>query len=103
MALQASSKVKGITIEIGADTTSFGYAMKQIRQEASLVSKDLKTVDSALKLDPTNLGKAADKLKLLREAADNATTKVETITITGGEDVEDADLIAWFEANAVMQ
>ena len=79
MALQASSKVKGITIEIGADTTSFGYAMKQIRQEASLVAKDLKNVDSAMKLDPNNIEKAADKLKLLREAADNATKKVDTI------------------------
>lgn len=79
MALQASSKVKGITIEIGADTTSFGYAMKQIKQEASLVAKDMKTVDEAMKLDPHNLEKAADKLKLLREAADNATKKVETI------------------------
>ena len=77
--LQASSKVKGITIEIGADTTSFGYAMKQIKQEASLVAKDLKSVDEAMKLDPNNIEKAADKLKLLREAADNATKKVETI------------------------
>ena len=77
--LQASSKVKGITIEIGADTTSFGYAMKQIKQEASLVAKDMRSVDEAMKLDPNNVEKAADKLKLLREAADNATKKVETI------------------------
>jgi hypothetical protein len=79
MALQASSKVKGITIEIGADTTSFGYAMKQIKQEASLVAKDMRTVDDAMKLNPNNIEKAADKLKLLREAADNTTKKVETI------------------------
>ena len=77
--LQASSKVKGITIEIGADTTSFGYAMKQIKQDASLVAKDMKAVDDAMKIDPNNLEKAADKLKLLREAADNTTKKVETI------------------------
>lgn len=77
--LQASSKVKGITIEIGADTTSFGYAMKQIKQEASLVAKDMRSVDEAMKLDPNNVEKAADKLKLLREAADNATKKVDTI------------------------
>ena len=77
--LQASSKVKGITIEIGADTTSFGYAMKQIKQDAALVAKDMKAVDEAMKLDPNNIEKAADKLKLLREAADNATKKVETI------------------------
>ena len=77
--LQASSKVKGITIEIGADTTSFGFAMKQIKQDAALVAKDMKAVDEAMKLDPNNIEKAADKLKLLREAADNTTKKVETI------------------------
>lgn len=77
--LQASSKVKGITIEIGADTTSFGYAMKQIKQEASMVAKDLKNVDNAMAFDSNNIEKAADKLKLLREASDNAAKKVETI------------------------
>lgn len=79
MALQASSKVKGITIEIGADTSKFGYEMSQIRKEATLISKDMRSVDEAMKLDPTNVGKAADKLKLLREQADNATKKVNTI------------------------
>lgn len=79
MALQASSKVKGITIEIGADTSKFGYEMSQIRKEAQLITKDMKSVDEAMKLDPTNVGKAADKLKLLREQADNATKKVNTI------------------------
>lgn len=79
MALQASSKVKGITIEIGADTSKFGYEMNQIKKEAQLITKDMKSVDEAMKLDPTNIGKAADKLKLLREQADNATKKVDTI------------------------
>lgn len=79
MALQASSKVKGITIEIGADTTSFGYAMGQLRTQAGTVAKDLKNVENALKLDPSNIQTAADKLKLLRESADNASKKVETI------------------------
>lgn len=79
MALQASSKVKGITIEIGADTTSFGYAMNQLRTQAGTVAKDLKNVENALKLDPKNIEKAADKLGLLREAADTASKKVETI------------------------
>ena len=77
--LQASSKVKGITIEIGADTTSFGFAMKQIKQDAALVAKDMKAVDEAMKLDPNNIEKAADKLKLLREASDTAARKIEAI------------------------
>lgn len=79
MALQASSKVKGITIEIGADTTSFGYALSGIKKDAATITHDLKNVDNALKLNPNNVGVAADKLKLLREQAENATKKVNTI------------------------
>lgn len=79
MALQASSKVKGITVEIGADTTSFGYALKQLKQEASLIAKDMKNVDSAMKLDSSDVAKAADKLKLLQESASNASRKVDLI------------------------
>ena len=44
MALQASSKVKGITIEIGADTSKFGYEMNQIKKEAQLITKDMKAL-----------------------------------------------------------
>lgn len=79
MALQASSKVKGITVEIGADTTSFGYALKQLKLEASLIAKDMKNVDSAMKLDSSDVAKAADKLKLLQESASNASRKVDLI------------------------
>lgn len=79
MALQASSKVKGITIEIGADTTKFGYEMKKLRQEATLIARDMRNVDNAMKLNPEDISAAADKLKLFREAADTAAKKVNTI------------------------
>lgn len=75
----AKSTLQGLTIEIGANVTKFSDAMKQIEREAKNISKDLKTVSENLKLDPSATGKVTDKLKLLREAADNAAKKVTTI------------------------
>lgn len=71
--------VKGLTIEIGANTTSFSKAMKDIEADAKNISKDLKTVDETLKLNAKNSEAAASKLKLLQEAYKNAAQKVETI------------------------
>ena len=73
------AKIDGLTIEIGANTTSFKNSMKEIQNEAKAVARDMKTVDESLKLDPNNVGKAADKLKLLQDQAANASKKVETI------------------------
>ena len=75
----ASSSIKGLTIEIGASTQKFTTAMKELQSEAMSISKDLKTVNENLKLDPDNVGKTADKLKLLQDAANNAAKKVSTI------------------------
>ena len=77
--MMASSSVKGLTIEIGADTQKFSTAMKSLDTEARTISKDLKTVSENLKLDPKSVSTAADKLKLLQEQAANAGKKVETI------------------------
>lgn len=75
----ASSSIKGLTIEIGANTTKFTTAMKNIQTEAKNISKDLKTVNEDLKLDPKNAETLADKLKLLQEQANNAAKKVDAI------------------------
>ena len=76
----ASSSIKGLTIEIGAETQKFSTAMKTIQGEAKNISKDLKTVNENLKLDPKNAETVADKLKLLQDQAANAAKKVETIS-----------------------
>ncbi len=75
----ASSSIKGLTIEIGANTQKFTTAMKDLQSEAKDISKDLKTVNENLKLDPKNVATAADKLKLLQQQANNAAKKVDTI------------------------
>lgn len=75
----ASSSIKGLTIEIGAETKKFTTAMKDIQTEAKNISKDLKTVDDTLKLNSQNAEAAASKLKLLQDAYKNAASKVEAI------------------------
>ncbi len=71
--------LQGLTIEIGANTTSFGKAMKELETEARGISKDLKIVDDTLKLNGQNAEAAASKLKLLQNAYTNASNKVNTI------------------------
>ena len=75
----SNSTIKGLTVEIGANTTKFTTAMKEIDKDARDISKDLKTVNDNLKLDPSSAEKSADKLKLLQDAAQNASKKVDLI------------------------
>lgn len=75
----AASEIKGLTIEIGANTTNFTKAMKDIETEARNISKDLKIVDDTLKTNSQSAEAAAAKLNLLKDAYKNASAKVETI------------------------
>ena len=73
------AQLQGLTIEIGANTTSFSKAMKDIDNEARNISKNLKIVDDTLKTNSKSAEAAASKLQLLKDAYKNASLKVETI------------------------
>lgn len=75
----AASEIKGLTIEIGAETKDFTKAMKDIEAEAKNISKDLKTVDDTLKTNSKSAEATAAKLQLLKDAYKNASLKVEAI------------------------
>ena len=77
--MASSSAIKGLTVEIGANTTEFSTALKNIERDARNISKDLKTVNENLKLDPSSAEKTADKLKILQDAAKTAADKVNLI------------------------
>ena len=72
----AGSLIKGLTIEIGADTQKFSKAVKDIDTQARTIAKDLKTVSESLKLNPKDAESYYYKLKLLEEAVSNAEKKV---------------------------
>lgn len=53
---------KGLTIRIGADTSSIGAALKYVSSAASKTQSDLKKMQSALKLDPSSLSTMKSQL-----------------------------------------
>lgn len=73
----AQRTISGVTVKIGAETTGFQDAIKEIDRVSKNVANDLKTVSESLKLDPTAIMGYADKIKLLQEAVDVSAKKVD--------------------------
>ncbi|EET58359.1 tail tape measure protein, TP901 family [Marvinbryantia formatexigens DSM 14469] len=49
-----ASRIKGITIEIGGDTTGLDKALKSVNSSITHTQSALKDVNKLLKLDPAN-------------------------------------------------
>ena len=75
----AANRIKGITIEIGGDTTKLQTALKGVNTEVRNTQQQLKDVEKLLKLDPSNTELITQKHKLLGKAV--AATKEELETL----------------------
>lgn len=75
----ASTRVRGITIELGADTTGISKALSGVNKEIRNTEKDLKDVERLLKLDPSNTELLAQKQKLLSDRVAETTSKLESL------------------------
>ena len=75
----AASRIKGITIEIGGDTTKLQTALKGVNTEIRNTQQQLKDVEKLLKLDPGNTELLAQKHKLLGQAVEETKNKLETL------------------------
>ncbi len=71
--------LKGITVEIGGDTTKLGDAIIKARKSASDLSGELRGVESLLKLDPTNTVLLAQKQDILAESIAGAKDKLKML------------------------
>lgn len=74
-----ADKVKGLSIEIGADTKKFSAAMKQLSQPIKQAQSEIKKLDKALKIDPKNSALIAQKMEQLDKATVGAKNKVEEL------------------------
>ncbi len=75
----AASRIKGITIEIGGDTTKLQTALKGVNTEIRNTQQQLKDCEKLLKLDPGNTELLAQKHKLLGQAVEETKNKLETL------------------------
>ena len=72
----ATSRIKGITVEIGGDTTKLQTALKGVNAEIKNTQSQLKDVEKLLKLDPGNTELLAQKQKLLSSAVSETKEKL---------------------------
>ena len=63
----ASSRIKGITIEIGGDSTGLQNALKDVDKSIRDTQSELRDVDRLLKLDPKNTELLTQKQRLLSQ------------------------------------
>ena len=75
----ASKTIKGLTVEIGGDTTKLGKALKDVEARSSALSKELGDVNKLLKMDPGNADLLAQKQKLLAQAVSNTRQKLDAL------------------------
>lgn len=75
----AANRIKGITIEIGGDTTKLQTALKGVNTEIRNTQSQLKDVEKLLKLDPGNTELLSQKHKLLARAVSETKEKLETL------------------------
>lgn len=74
-----SKKIRGLTIEIGGDTTLLNKALGEVNKHSRDLQSELRQVERLLKLDPKNTELLAQKQKILAESVDNTKKKLDTL------------------------
>lgn len=74
-----ASKIKGITIKIGGDTTELTKALKDVNNVISKSNSELRSLNQALKLDPKNTELLAQKHEVLKNNIKATTDRLNTL------------------------
>lgn len=74
----AAGRIKGITIEIGGDSTKLTTALSKVDRSIKETQSNLRDLDRALKLDPGNADLLKDKQRELAIQIDETKKKIET-------------------------
>ena len=75
----ANKNIRGITIELGGDSTGLQKALKGVDSTSVKLNSELKEVNKLLKFDPSNTELVAQKQKLLTDSIENTSTKLEQL------------------------
>ncbi|WP_026524720.1 phage tail tape measure protein [Butyrivibrio sp. MB2005] len=74
-----ADRLRGITVEIGGDTTKLSASLKQVNTDIRSTQSQLKDVNKLLKLDPGNSTLAAQQYRLLGEAIKETKEKLDAL------------------------
>ena len=73
------NRIKGITVEIGGDTTGLDKALRGVNSSITKTQSALNDVNKLLKLDPSNTVLVAQKQQLLSQAVGQTNDKLEAL------------------------
>ena len=74
-----ANRIKGITVEIGGDTTKLSKALEGVNKTIKNTQTQLKDVEKLLKLDPTNTELLSQKQRLLADSITATKDKLATL------------------------
>ena len=74
-----ADRVKGITVQIGGDTTGLSKALSGVNKQINSTQAELRDVERLLKFDPTNTVLLKQKQELLAKAVSDTEGKLETL------------------------
>lgn len=74
-----ANKIKGLTIEIGGETTALTKALGEVNKHSRDLKSELRDVERLLKLDPGNTELLSQKQKILAESIENTKNKLDTL------------------------
>lgn len=74
-----ADRIKGITVEIGGDTTGLSKALSGVNKEINSTQKQLRDVERLLKLDPGNVTLLEQKQRLLADSVEQTKQKLDSL------------------------
>ena len=74
-----ASRIQGITVEIGGDTTKLSKALEGVNKTIKGTQTEIKDVNKLLKLDPSNTELVVQKQKMLKDAIEATKDKLATL------------------------
>lgn len=74
-----AGNIRGITIEIGGDTTRLDRALREVNSTGRDLNSQLKDIEKSLKFNPGNAELIAQKQRVLAESVQNTREKLETL------------------------
>ena len=93
----ANKTIRGITIEIGGDTTKLGKALEDSEKKSRSLQVELKEVQNGLKFDPSNVELLTQKQTVLTQNIDETSKKLEVLKEA------EKQVIAQFERGEVAE
>ena len=91
-----ANRIKGITVEIGGDTTGLDKALKSVNTSIRSTQSALKDVNRLLKLDPSNTELLSQKQRLLKDAIAATKEKLDSLKVAqeqAKQQVENGELV----------